>query len=231
MAEFRRTFTDTMAREKAQDKIQKDMRMQQGDLDDYIAKFERQARVAEYDLDNALTIDLFIKGLPKDLVEKALQLDEPRTYNEWKDAVSRRQQQYFFIKTRLDSFKKPTQNTPRPGAWVPRGQWNPRGGWRGNNRPRDPNAMDTSADRTRGRLANAEEVLEEDARRRGPPPPFKPRGGFFQRGNRRDLREVTCFTFQRKGHLSRDCPQHMWNQPRYDAGPSRNRRTESAFPI
>jgi hypothetical protein len=135
-------------------------------LDDYIAKFERQARVAEYDLDNALTIDLFIKGLPRDLVEKALQLDEPRTYNEWKDAVSRRQQQYFFIKTRLDSFKKPTQNTPRPGAWVPRGQWNPRGGWRGNNRPRDPNAMDTSADRTRGRLANAEEVLEEDARRR-----------------------------------------------------------------
>src|SRR6266702_5862400 len=28
----------------------------------------------------------------------------------------------------------------------------------------------------------------------------------------RDLREVECYTCRKKGHLSRNCPQHTWNQ-------------------
>ncbi len=29
----------------------------------------------------------------------------------------------------------------------------------------------------------------------------------------RDLREVECYTCHKKGHLSRNCPQHTWNRP------------------
>jgi len=28
----------------------------------------------------------------------------------------------------------------------------------------------------------------------------------------RDLREVECYTCRKKGHLSRNCPQHTWNR-------------------
>ncbi len=35
------------------------------------------------------------------------------------------------------------------------------------------------------------------------------RGG----GRACDLREVECYTCHKKGHLSRYCPQHVWNKP------------------
>ncbi len=44
---------------------------------------------------------------------------------------------------------------------------------------------------------------------------YAPRGGFLQRGRgggrQRDLCEVECYTCRKKGHLSRNCPQHTWN--------------------
>ncbi len=48
-------------------------------------------------------------------------------------------------------------------------------------------------------------------------PPYAPKGGFSARGGGRggrtwrDLSEVECYTCHKKGHLSRNCPQHTWN--------------------
>ena len=98
--------------------------------------------------------------------------------------------------------------------------------------------MDTSADRVRARLAGAEEVLERRQPGSYPPrnPPFPPRGGprqGFQQGNhrpQRDLRDVTCYTCNRKGHLSRNCPQHNWNrQPNRRPPPSNSRSVETDY--
>ncbi len=77
----------------------------------------------------------------------------------------------------------------------------------------DPNAMDTSAGRTRGRIARSEEVNPASMTSNT----YAPRGGFLQRGRgrggrQRDLREVECYTCHNKGHLSHNCPQHTWNR-------------------
>jgi len=77
----------------------------------------------------------------------------------------------------------------------------------------DPNAMDTSAGRTRGRVTGSEEMNPATMPQGG----YIPQGGFMQ-GNRgggrqRDLRKVECYTCHKKGHLSRNCSQHTWNKP------------------
>ena len=63
--------------------------------------------------------------------------------------------------------------------------------------------MDTSAGRTRGRLAAAEHTLEQYAQQQKPP--FPPRAGAEQ--NCRDFSNVTCYRCHQKGYISRFCPQ------------------------
>jgi hypothetical protein len=112
---------------------------------------------------------------------------------------------------------KPGRNNTRSNNsnFFPRNNWQPRNLPRAN----DPNAMDTSADRVRARLGTAEDTTETVGR--GQTPPFPPRGGprrgGFQGGRRpqRDLRDVICYSCQRPGHLSRNCPQppqQGWNR-------------------
>ncbi len=90
--------------------------------------------------------------------------------------------------------------TSRPRGWMPQRMLT------------DPNAMDTSAGRTRGRIARSEEVNLASMISNT----YAPRGGFLQRGRggrrQRDLREVECYMCHKKGHLSRNCPQHTWNR-------------------
>ncbi len=93
--------------------------------------------------------------------------------------------------------------TSRPRGWMPQRMLS------------DPNAMDTSAGRTRGRVAGSEEINPATMPRGG----YVLRGGYMQRGRggrMRDLRKVECYTCHKKGHLSRNCPQHTWNRPSSD---------------
>ncbi len=91
--------------------------------------------------------------------------------------------------------------TTRPRGWMPQRMLP------------NPNAMDTSAGRTRGRIAGSEEMNPATMPRGG----YIPQGGFIQRGRGggrpKDLREVECYTCHKKGHLSHNCPQHTWNRP------------------
>src|SRR5260370_19515285 len=89
-----------------------------------------------------------------------------------------RQEQYIHMKAKLD-LHHPQNTNPCPPV---RGTWAPaRGGWTPSRNlipryPRDPNTMDTSADRTQVRLANAEYVLARN-QQRNQCPPFPLRGG------------------------------------------------------
>ena len=61
---FKDAFTDTMSEQHAEKDI-KDIRMQGGEIDQYIAKFETLARLAGMGLDEKGTIKLFTDGLPQ----------------------------------------------------------------------------------------------------------------------------------------------------------------------
>ncbi len=171
------------------------------DIDAYIVEVEELIRLAEYRFDVPQTIEMFTDGLPTGLYQKILELDRPTTYEQWKQAAINRQQDYIHMKAQLKAHRGGI-TTSRPRGWMPRHMLT------------DPNAMDTSAGRTRGRVAGSEEINPATMPHGG----YVPRGGYMQRGRgggtrTRDLREVECYTCHKKGHLSRNCPQHTWNKP------------------
>ena len=58
--------------------------MEGGDLDTYIARFERLARIAGYDLHNQMVLDRFGSGLTSGLYIAIVNgPDEPRNWTEW----------------------------------------------------------------------------------------------------------------------------------------------------
>ncbi len=194
-ASFTRHFTDSLAKENAQSILWTGVKMKGEDIDAYIVEIEELIRLAGYWFDVPQTIETFTDGLPTGLYQKVLELDRPATYDQWKQATINRQQDYIHMKARLKAHRGGGMTTSRPRGWMPQRMLT------------DPNAMDTSAGRTRGHVAGSEEM----------DPSAVPRGGYLQRGcgggRMRDLREVECYTCHKKGHLSCNCPQHTWNRP------------------
>ena len=68
--------------------------MKEGDIDTFVAQFEELTRMAGYCLDEPQTIDTFMAGLPLNLYLKTFELDQPRMYQQWREVVVKRQQQY-----------------------------------------------------------------------------------------------------------------------------------------
>ncbi len=167
------------------------------DIDAYVIEIEELIRLAEYRFDVPQTIETFTDGLPTGLYQKILELDRPRSYEQWKQVAINRQQDYIHMKAWLKAHRGGV-TTSRPRGWMPQCMLT------------DPNAMDTSAGRTRGRVTGSEEMNPATMPQGG----YVPQGGFMQRGQgrTRDLCEVECYTCHKKGHLSRNCPQHTWNR-------------------
>ncbi len=175
------------------------------DIDTYIVEIEELIRLAEYRFDVPQTIEMFTDGLPTGLYQKILELDRPRSYEQWKQAAINRQQDYIHMKAQLKAHRGGI-TTSRPRGWMPQRMLT------------NPNAMDTSAGRTRGRIAGSEETNPATMTSNT----YAPQGGFLQRGRgggrQRDLHEVECYTCHKKGHLSRNCPQHTWNKSNNQRG-------------
>jgi len=198
-ASFTRRFADSLAKENAQSILRAGVKMKGEDINAYIMEIEELIRLAEYQFDVPQTIETFTDGLPTGLYQKILELDRPITYKQWKQAAINRQQDYIHMKARLKAHQGGV-TTSRPRGWMPQ------------RIPVDPNTMDTSAGRTRGHVVGSEETNPATM----PHGRYNPRGGYPQRGRgggtTRDLHEVECYTCHKKGHLSRNCPQHTWNQ-------------------
>ena len=110
--------------------------MRQGDLDAYIAEYEVLVEMAGYDPNSRLKLKIFTDGLPTELYKDALRLDRPRNYAEWKEAALTCHAEWIHLKHRNEQKWGVKLFNPFKPQYQP---------------PHDPNAMDTSADRTRAR--------------------------------------------------------------------------------
>ena len=86
--------------------------MEWRDLNAYVAKFKRLARLAGYDLQNQIVLDKFGSGLTSGLyIAIVNSAKEPRNWTEWVLVAQKYQQKYLLIHASLDfkSQKNPKQ--------------------------------------------------------------------------------------------------------------------------
>ncbi len=107
------------------------------DIVTYVVEFEELVHLAGYHFDVPQTIETFTNGLPTGLYQKILKINQPITYEQWKQAATDRQQQYIHMKARLKAHCGGFMSA-QPQGWVPIRLL------------MDPNTMDTSTGRTCG---------------------------------------------------------------------------------
>ena len=128
--------------------------MERGELDTYIAKFERLVRLAGYNLQNQMVLDRFGSGLNPGLFTAIINNTDPHTWLDWTRAVQKYQQKYLFIRSALgmkNPDSKPRKKLQTPEQW--KAAWN-------NKRSNNSDAMDTMPGRTRVRRIDADERAE-----------------------------------------------------------------------
>ena len=196
MDSFNTAFTDTMSLQKAKAEF-RTLKMERGELDTYIAKFERLARMAGYNLQDQMVLDRFGSGLNPGLFTAINNNTDPRTWLDWTRAAQKYQQKYLLIRSALgmktgSTVQKTCKKPQTPEQW--KGAWN-------NKRSSDPDAMDTTPGQTRARKFDADERTEL-------------------------MRTGKCFTCKKQGHLSRDCPQRPPQRPHTNARASTSSQIE-----
>jgi hypothetical protein len=148
-AVFRSAFTDTMSVQRAKAEFHL-ISMEHGDLDGYVSKFERLARLAGYDLNSSLVLDRFgsklIPGLYTAIVNGP---DEPITWTDWVSAAQKYQQKYLLVQANLGDCR--SKDPVKEQKNRSKEQWQqalrPK--------PKDPNAMEI--DRVRARQITMDE--------------------------------------------------------------------------
>ena len=127
--------------------------MERGELDKYISKLERLARMAGYNLQDQMALDWFGSGLNPGLFTSIINNTDPHTWLKWTRAAQKYQQKYLLIHSALglkigNSDSKPRKKPQTPEQW--KTAWN-------NKRSNNPDAMDTTPGRTRVRRIDADE--------------------------------------------------------------------------
>ena len=196
MDSFNTAFMDTMSLQKAKAEFHT-LKMERGELDTYIAKFERLARMAGYNLQDQMVLDRFSSGLNPGLFTAIITNTDPHTWLDWTRAAQKYQQKYLLIRSALGMKTGNTSQKTRKKPQTPE-QW--KAAWN-NKKGSDPDTMDTTPGRTRARKINADEQTEL-------------------------MRTGKCFTCKKQGHLSCDCPQRPPQRPCTNARASTSSQIE-----
>ena len=152
MDSFKTVFMDTMSLQKAKAEF-RTLKMERGELDTYISKFERLVRLAGYNLQDQMVLDRFGSGLNSGLFTAIINNTDPHTWLNWTRAAQKYQQKYLLICSALglktgNSDSKSRKKPQTPEQW--KAAWN-------NKRSNNPDAMDTTPGRARARRIDAEE--------------------------------------------------------------------------
>jgi hypothetical protein len=133
---------DTMSVEKAERAI-KEIRMKDGDLDGYIAKFKQLARISGHDLNAKGTWTMFTEGLPKMLHYNMISQGGrcPTSWQEWTEGAVEQQQKWLYLQTFFNG--KVPQNKQGPNQNWQQGQ--------GSGSVKNSNAMDLTLGHIRAR--------------------------------------------------------------------------------
>ena len=84
LEEFAQQYTDTQAAERARVALQS-LRMKAPEIDEYILKFEELCNKAGYTMGNTEVTYLFLKGLPKAILEDIVKGPQVGSYEDLKD--------------------------------------------------------------------------------------------------------------------------------------------------
>jgi hypothetical protein len=209
-----------LEQEKAQAELGRGLRMQNGDLDGLITRFEQLVRHANYDVNQPLVLRIFTDALPHAMYEYIFKNVQPRDYEGWREASIQQQKVFVHMKSRLEQFNPPRKNAPTGikqkcyDHWKSNNYNNNANRWRQQDEANipnlpDPNAMDLSPGRAR--LAQAEDY--EPGKNRYQPPEGVGRGTGTPVGQRKVLK---CFNCDKPGHFKRDCRQPLRQNPFID---------------
>jgi hypothetical protein len=101
---FNRQYADVLEQEKAQAELGRGLRMQNGDLDGLITRFEQLVRHANYDINQPLVLRIFTDALPHAMYEYIFKNIQPRDYEGWHKASIQQQKVFVHMKSRLEQF-------------------------------------------------------------------------------------------------------------------------------
>ena len=122
MQAFNRQFADVLEQEKAKALLRRGFKMEGGDLDAYISKFEQTVRHAGLNQDDPLVLDKFTDGLPTKMYEDIYTHKQPRTYEQWRHEAINQQKAFVHLKARLNSWRTTPTPAPRPYSTINGGE-------------------------------------------------------------------------------------------------------------
>jgi hypothetical protein len=96
---FNRQYADVLEQEKAQAELGRGLRMQNGDLDGLITRFEQLVCHTNYDVNQPLVLRIFTDALPHAMYEYIFKNIQPQDYEGWHEASIQQQKVFVHMKS------------------------------------------------------------------------------------------------------------------------------------
>ena len=217
-----------LSEERAIAELEDGIKMEKGDLDSFINRFEILVCHTHYNPNHSMVLRKFTDGLPLEMYKVIYGQERPPVgYQQWREAAIEQQRKWVHMRGCLDLFK-----TTKAKLQFPKPQWNNAHG--SCQLPQDPNAMDTSPGQVKARVMEVSnsmpggnrwpQSVNNPANRPNKFQPAKPR-------------EIICYCCGNPGHIAHNCSQKPPPNLRGpwvgqgsrcpQQGPSRTRRKET----